>query len=775
MMEKPINTNKLNQEINVRELLIKYLKKWHIFAIAIFSCLVLGFIYIKQAQVKFQTYSTILVHSDDANPMAGFLSGSGMKDILAPKKDVENEIEVIKSKTIIQKMITELDLQTATYIKDKLKYIEVYGNEPISIVYPQEFYNNLKGFFRVTVNYQKNGTYKLTFTYKKNYSWWQTTTEKVEVESLAQPIKTQWAEFTFVENYPSDKPYKLKFEIEPLQVLVERYGKLITAGLVSKKTDAIKIAIVHPQVEKSTDIINKVVELYNRDAMMDKNRMSIQIADFINERLELISKELKDVENNVENYKKEHKLADITSQSKLFIETAGDYEKQIASVEIQIGLVAFIESYIEDPRNQDAMIPGNIGIEDEALSKVIEAYNTQLLDYLRIKRSTNEINPILEQQHEQILLTKSNIAQTVKNVKSGLEIMRKDLVAKNKQFIDKIGNVPTIERHYIEIARQQQVKQQLYLFLLQKREETELTLASATNVAKIIDPAYTDLTPVSPKLKLILFFALVMGCCIGFAYIYLYDLINDKISSKKELISLTSVPLLGQIPFCKNASNIVMREGAQSVITEMFRMVRTNIKFVLKKKDDKVIIITSSVAGEGKSFFSINLALSLAMINKKVLLVGLDIRKPVLSQYLNIKAKHGITSYLVDDTITVNDIVNKQIAHENMDVIVSGPIPPNPAEILTSERLDTLFEELRKHYDYILVDTAPVGIVADTFTLSHISDATLYVCRQGVTPREHIEILNTLEKENRLNNVSLILNGVDEGHLSNYGHYVKKA
>ena len=236
----------------------------------------------------------------------------------------------------------------------------------------------------------------------------------MEVESLAQPIKTQWAEFTFVENYPSDKPYKLKFEIEPLQVLVERYGKLITAGLVSKKTDAIKIAIVYPQIEKSTDIINKVVELYNRDAMMDKNRMSIQIADFINERLELISKELKDVENNVENYKKEHKLADITSQSKLFIETAGDYEKQIASVEIQIGLVAFIESYIQDPRNQDAMIPGNIGIEDEALSKVIEAYNTQLLDYLRIKRSTNEINPILEQQHEQILLTKSNIAQTVK-------------------------------------------------------------------------------------------------------------------------------------------------------------------------------------------------------------------------------------------------------------------------------------------------------------------------------------------------------------------------
>ena len=330
------------------------------------------------------------------------------------------------------------------------------------------------------------------------------------------------------------------------------------------------------------------MELYTRDAMMDKNRMSIQIADFINERLELISKELKDVENNVENYKKEHKLADITSQSKLFIETAGDYEKQIASVEIQIGLVAFIESYIQDPRNQDAMIPGNIGIEDEALSKVIEAYNTQLLDYLRIKRSTNEINPILEQQHEQILLTKSNIAQTVKNVKSGLEIMRKDLV-QNKQFIDKIGNVPTIERHYIEIARQQQVKQQLYLFLLQKREETELTLASATNVAKIIDPAYTDLTPVSPKLKLILFFALVMGCCIGFAYIYLYDLINDKISDKKELISLTSIPLLGQIPFCKNASNIVMREGAQSVVTEMFRMVRTNIKFVLKKKTTKLL------------------------------------------------------------------------------------------------------------------------------------------------------------------------------------------
>jgi tyrosine-protein kinase Etk/Wzc len=767
--------DKQNQEINIREILIKYAKKWYIFAIAIVVCVILGFIYIKFTPAKYQTYSTILIRTEDSNPMSGFLSGSNMSDLLAPQKAVDNEIEVIKSKTIIQQMIDELGIQTTVYKKKNLKYDEIYGQDAMSVIYPKDFYENLQGAFQVIIEHQSDGTYHLSFKYKKNYSRSQTEKEKVTVTSLSKPVKTQWGSFIFIEHQPNEEPYKIKMETDPMPVLVERYSQLITAGLISKKTDAVKIAITYPQTNKSKDIINKIVELYNRDALTDKNRMSMQIATFINERLVLIAKELTEVEDNVEKYKKEHHLADITSQSKLFIETAGEYEKQMAEVEIQIGLASFVENYVQDPRNTEALIPGNTGIEDEALSKVIEAYNAQLLDYLRIKRSTNEENPILAQQRDQILLTKKNIAQTVKNVKSSLEIMRKDLASKNQQFTDKIGNVPTVERQYVEIARQQQVKQQLYLFLLQKREETELNLASSTNIAKIIDPAYTELAPVSPKKTIILFFAFAAGCLLALVYLYIYDIVNNKITSKKELTSLTEIPILGQIPFHKNQGHIVMKEGAQGVITEMFRMVRTNIKFILKKKEDKVIIITSSVAGEGKSFFSTNLALSLAMINKKVLLIGLDIRKPVLPQYLDIHPRYGITSYLVDDAIQIDEIISKQVINNNLDVIVSGPIPPNPSEILTNVRLNELFEQLRTQYDYILVDTAPIGLVSDTFTLEHISDATLYVCHQGITPREYIEALNTLVKENKLNNVSIILNGVDEGQLSHYGHYVKQA
>lgn len=769
-----MENNSQNQVINIRELIIKYAKKWYVFLIAIVLCGACGVLHILRTVPMFKTYSTILIRDKNANPMAGFLENSEMADVLAPSKNVDNEAEILKSKTITQQMVEELGLQVATYKKSGLRYKEQYGNLDVAIVYPEGFYGDLNYKFTTYLTQKSDGTYKISFEMKNKFLG--SEVEKVTVSSLAEAVPTRWGNFNFIVNTTDTLPYKMKFVTYPLPVWVEIYGQQIHVDPISRKVDAISISIIGENHQKCRDIVNKIVELFNRDAFADKNRMATQMAAFISERLDVIVKELAEVETSVESYKKEHNLADISTQSHLFIQSASQYEKRIAEVEMQMGLVSFVENYVKDQSNNETLIPGNTGISDGGLTSLIASYNAQLLEYLRIKRSTNADNPIVELQNDQLQLARENIAKTIQNVKSSLDITRNDLVAQQQQFSSKIGDVPTMERQYVEIARQQQVKQSLYLFLLQKREETELNLASSTNIAKIIDPAFTELTAVKPRIMVTLFFAVILGFILAYGYLLVYEIFNNKITCKKDLQALTNLPILGQIPQHKNNGYIVMENGVQNVVTEMFRMVRSNIKFVLKKRDDKIILITSSVSGEGKSFVSTNLALSLAMINKKVVLIGLDIRKPMLSKYLNIESQYGITNYLVDETISIDEIINKCVQNDNLDVIVSGSIPPNPAEILNNNRLDELFAQLRTTYDYILVDTAPIGLVSDTFVIDRVADATLYVCRKGVTPNDQIEALNDLVAEEKLKNVSLILNGVNGESLSRYGYgtYIKK-
>lgn len=775
------NKKTYNNEIDLVAVMRLVKRKWYVFIIALVVSFSLAALYFFTTAPQFTTTATILIKTDDpTNPLQGMsFDGFAASDLLGGAKAVDDEMEILRSKKLIQKMIDDLNIRTSIFRKKGLRYLELYGGEPLTLVYPESFEKKIRGSLEISVDKSVDGEYAIKFKRKHI----DTETFKCKLQSLAKPIQTPWGDFSFVEHpehilidQDNDGSYKLKFRITSFKSQTDAFVQTINVALTNKKSNAVSLSYSSGNPAKNEAIINKMIALYNLDALSDKNRMSMQMATFITERLGLIATELKEAEINVENYRRDHNLADISVQSKLVIETAGEYEKRIAEADLQYSLVSFVENYLKNATDKD-LIPNNTGIEDQSLGELIISYNELVLQYLRIGRSTNETNPIVQQTQHQIGLLRQNILQTISNVKKGVEITRSDLKNKNKRFIDQISGVPAVEREFVSISRQQRIKQGLYMTLLQKREETQLTLASTTESAKIIDAAYTAETPVSPKLKLLLLIAFVFGLGLSGAYLYAYSLFNSRIQDKHELKSMTKLPVIGYIPFVKDVPYLVVTSDHHGVIDEMFRSIRANLKFVLKNPEDKVMLVTSSIAGEGKSFFSINLALSLAMLNKRVALVGLDIRKPMLAKYLEIGDVLGVTNFLSDKSLQVSDIVVRASQNSNLDVYVGGTIPPNPAELLNDARLDELFETLRAEYDYIIIDSSPIGLVSDTFIINHVVDAVLYMTRQGVTPREHVRTLSAYVAEGKLKNVSLILNGVPEPDLYGYGYggYVTKS
>lgn len=768
-------------EIDIVAIVRLLKRKWYVFLITMVAAFAVAAFYFLTKAPQYSTTATILIKTDDPmNPLQGMnFDGFMASDLLGTTKAVDDEMEILRSKKLVKQMIDELGIRTAVFKKKGMRYIEMYGGEPLTVVYPPNFETTIRGSLEIVVD--KNADGKYTFKFKRKYI--DRESYKCSVTSLAKPVKTPWGVFSFVEHPENiqvgdgqDGSYALKFKLSSSKSQIDSYVELINVELASKKSNAVSLSYTSSCPAKNEAILNKIIDLYNLDALSDKNRTSMQMANFITDRLVLISAELKEAEIDVENYRREHNIANISTQSQLFLETSSEYEKRIAEADIQYSLVSFVENYLKKSTDYD-LIPNNTGIEDKSLGDLIVSYNELVLKYLRMGRSTNETNPIVEQTQHQIALLRQNILQTIRNVKKSIEITKTDLKEKNKKFTDQISDVPTMEREYVAISRQQRIKQGLYMSLLQKREETQLTLASTTESAKIIDAAYTAETPVAPKLKLLLLIAFVLGGALGAAYLYVYASFNNRIQDKHDLKHLTKLPIIGYIPFVKGTSYVVVSTQNHGVIDEMFRSIRANLKFVLKNPNEKVMLVTSSIAGEGKSFFSINLALSLAMLNKRVALVGLDIRKPMLAKYLNVKNAPGVTNFLSDKSMKVSDIVVTSPQNANLDVYVGGTIPPNPAELLNDSRLDELFEVLRAEYDYVIIDSAPIGLVSDTFIINHVVDAVLYVTRQGITPREHVQNLAGYVSEEKLKNVSLVLNGVPETDLYGYGYgnYVTKS
>ena len=756
------NSNFSNPEaFNLREILLKYLRRWYWFFISIVMCFGIAYYYLKSTNTQYQVQTTILLRKDASK--SGLLDMSALEGlgVSSSSKEVEDEIQVLTSKSIMRNVIESLGIETEYFVKVGLKFEEMYPQIPLKLIVPYTFYDSIENQIELDVKRTDRGyeIVLLSGAISKSYL----------VNDLNIPLVTPVGVLKIQQNTLIQKDLQYKIISYPLRNITERFCSSVKVGAVNKKSNAITISVLSANSKKAEVVLNKLTELYNQDAIIDKNMIASNTADFIEDRLKLISTELLDVELNVESYKKANSITDITSEADIFLKSSSEYDRKLADIETQLNLIGYIETYVKDNLNRYNLVPANLGIEDNSLLSLMKEYNEALLERMKLKRTTNDENPVMIQMEQQLKQTRSSIIVSIGSLKEGLRIAKRDALGKNSQFASKIKAVPTQERQFLEIKRQQEIKSNLYLFLLQKREENALSLASTIPSAKTVDYAYTSIIPVSPKRMIIMLLALMLGVMFPIVIIYLRDLLNNKILDKKEFKKLIRVPFLGSICFSKELDPIVVREGKTTPIVEMFRMVRTNLQFMLTAKEPPVILITSSISGEGKTFTAINLAMSFALMKKKVILLGLDIRNPMLGDYLKVSEVNGITMYLSDRSFNLKDIIIPTNIHPFLSVIPAGPIPPNPSELLMNNRLDDMIMELKKEYDYIVIDSAPLGVVSDTFLLNRLTDNSIYVSRQEYTPREMCTFINDIYDSKKLHNMSVVLNGTDESLSYGYG------
>ncbi len=765
--EQKYNSSDEEDMIDLRQLLKKYLQHWHWFVFAIIISFILAKTYLKLTVNKYNIQTTIQIQDNRTSLFSSELNNLDVFDLMGGDKEVEDEIQVLSSIKLIKQTIDELGIQTEYYKRSDFKYIEQYKNLDIKLNLSQHFLDTLN--YNLFFNVKRKQDKYLVRVKQKDIKY----KENFLLENLQTPFKTPFGEFQLQQaGGKIEDGDKYKIIIHSKKRLIENYKEKLSINTVTKKTDVIQLSLVEENVLKARNFLDKIIELYNKDAIDNKNILAKNTANFIRERLFIVGKQLSEAEENVENFKRSENLTDIVSEATLFLETSSEYKKKITELEIQLNLIDYVEKYLNTEKIQ--LIPINVIGESPALSTSIEQYNKLVLEMIQLQQTASLENPTLVQLRKEVKLLKNNVLAGTANSKKRISISLKDLKQKDKEFKSKIRNVPTQERLYFSVKRQQEIKQKIYIFLLQRQEEVALQLASTEPIARTIDNAYASLNPVSPKGKFIYLFALVLGLAVPFVIVYLLDLLQNKIETKEEFKSLVKVPFLGSICVNKDNKRVVVKEKSSTPIIEMFRLIRTNLQFMNGTIKSPVILVTSTVSGEGKSFTSINLAMSLALTNKKVVLVGLDIRRPKLNEYLEVGGKTGVTLYLSENIDSINDIIVPSIHHPKLDLIPSGPVPPNPAELIMSERLEELMTELKNRYDYIIVDTAPVGVVTDTYLLNRIADMTVYVSRKGFTPKEAIRLINEISDNKKLKNMSVVLNGTNESTEYGYTYGYRK-
>ena len=762
-----------NQEIDIRAWVMRILRNWYWFALSCMLCGALGIYYYASHTRKYTVDASLMLRASDDHQgalNAELLSMMGVGGM----KQTEDEVAILTSRDILHQVIKDLDLQTEYRKKDGLLWKGQYPHRDLTVVYQPLFLDTTNTGAYISLKVRKND-YLLKVKTKRFIK----STHKVT--DLTQPIKTCAGEIHFVLNKPLEKGDCYTMSTMPKLSAINKYKKDIAAAPMKKESNIIHISTVTDMPKRAIDFINKEIELYNLDALVDKNIMATNTASFIDERLHLIELELSSAENEVEQYKEKHGIVDLSSEAGLYLNESTEYRKRASEIETQLNLVQYVGEFVADEQKQNSLIPANLGISDASLVALISEYNQMLLQRMRVQRTATDDNPVILQMNTQLTMLRENIITSINSVRNSLTISKQDLETRFSRVENQRGDIPSQEREFIKVERQRQLKEALYLYLYEKREENALALASSVVPAKIIATPQMNPDPVAPRLKIIGLICLFLGCCFPIGIMIIYDIFNNKISDDStEYEKLVGLPFGGALVQNHHGGHIAVRNGVNSASAELFRSLRSNVRFVAPSSvTNPVILVTSSINGEGKSYVATNLAISLSLLNKKVALIGLDIRKPMLAHYLNLPSKGCVTSYLADEAYSVDDLIVKS-EFDNLDILPAGAIPPNPSELLQGQRLDELFAELRKRYDYVIIDSAPVAMVSDTFLLNRVADITVYVSRANYTTTNLIDFIKQVHEQKRLPNIITVLNGVKAsgkgygyGYGYGYGHEVK--
>ena len=778
-----------DEKVDIQELLFKYIIHWLWFVGAVLVCLIGAWIYLRMATPVYNISATVIIKDDKKGGNTGSMAGLeelGLSGLTGSSQNIDNELEVLRSKTLVKEVVNLLNLYVSYTDEDEFPSKNMYKTSPVLVSLTPQEAEKLSDPMIVEMSLHPKGSLDVGVTIgKKEY---QKHFEKLpavfpmDEGTLAffQSPDSLMVKKDTTEESSTQNIRHITAKINSPMKVARAYCENLRIEPTSKKTSVAVISLKNSSLQRGQDFINQLLEMYNRNTNNDKNEIAQKTAEFIDERINIISKELGSTEVNLENFKRNAGITDLTSEAQIALTGNAEYEKKRVENRTQISLIEDLRKYIRG--NEYEVLPGNIGLQDPGLVATIERYNEMLVERKRLLRTSTENNPTIINLDTSIRAMKSNVQATLDGSLKGLLITKADLEREASRFSRRISDAPGQERQFVSIARQQEIKAGLYLMLLQKREENAIALAATANNAKIIDEAIADDIPVSPKRRMIYLIALVLGIGIPVGIIYLIGLTKFKLEGRADVEKLTTIPIVGDIPLTdeKNEKDgsIAVFENQNNLMSETFRNIRTNLQFMLQN-DKKVILVTSTVSGEGKSFISANLAISLSLLGKKVVIVGLDIRKPGLNKVFRLSTKEkGITLYLANPETDLMSLVQPSDINQNLYILPGGTVPPNPTELLARDGLDKAIEILKKSFDYVVLDTAPVGMVTDTLLIGRVADLSVYVCRADYTHKVEYTLINELAEEKKLPNLCTVINGVDlkrrkYGYYYGYGKYGK--
>ena len=796
-MEENIKKNTLESEqepagkslFNFQTIYMTLILNWKWFVLSLIICLGLASIYLRYTTPIYQAYAKLLIKEENNTRGRNSLQYATNLGMVSNSTGIDNEMEILKSSSIAIQAVKDLKLYTTYMSSGKVTNRLIYKNQPITVDIDPMHLDVLN--YPITLTITREGKkYHVEGTYYSTNSEAPGKAYAIDKSFTALPaaIGTQTGILTFIPNSttPMQEGEKMLVRISPPKTVAVRYAAGLSIAQSSKSTSIAVLTINDQSPERAKDYLRQLAICYNRQANEDKNEVAVRTEEFINGRLEKINTELGSTESQLESYKKANKMVELQMSANQAISNSDQYDQKLAEANTQIALLNSITDYMNEPSNKYETLPANIGISDQSAVSLINKYNEIVLERNRLLRSASENSPTVTPLTSQLDDLSSSIRRAMAQAKRSMDIQRNAVASQYGKYNSMIQQTPEQEKTMKQIGRQLEVKAGLYLMLLQKREENSISLAATADKGKLIDdPALVG--KVAPQSTTIYMGAMAAALAIPSIVFFLIGFFRYKIEGHDDVARLTRLPIIADVAIAsdtaKTKADIVVHENKNNQMEEIFRSMRTNVQFMLKE-GEKVISFTSSISGEGKTFTAANLAVSFALLGKKVILVGLDIRKPRLAELFEIDDhRHGITNLLVKSTITAADIQAQTLpsgVNNNLELLMAGPIPPNPAELLTRTSLDDIIGQLKHTYDYVIIDTAPVGLVTDTLQVGRVSNLTIYVCRADYTPKENFELINTLHAENKLPNICVVVNGIDlskkkYGYYYGYGKYGRYA
>ncbi|MGX5857985.1 GumC family protein [Dyadobacter jiangsuensis] len=744
------------KEFNLSEYIRRYYRYWYLFPLFIFLALTAAFFYLQITSPVYSTKTSILIKEEKS-------IGGSQGDILSEmssqfggNKTVENEMEVFKSQTLMEQVVKELTLDVAYTTKSGLRTINLYKTSPIVVK------------AEVITPFGQKKPLKIHVVDNAHFRF----NDEESLFSFNQRFNNAWGAFVVTKGVPSAVT-EVDVHFGEIKNIAEGILNHLTVEQPNVKSTVLELTYEDSDVQRSKDILNKLLDVYVQSSLNDKNSEASNTLKFIENRLGLITGELGDVEKDVEAYKTNQGITDISAESQLFLENIKENDSKLNEVNTKISILESVENYIQNS-GEGAVAPATYMIDDPVLVSLLTKFNELELQRERYARTTSPNNPLLQTINTQLAGTRQSIRENVQNLKRGMAVTKRNLENINNRFSAGLRSIPKKEREFVGIKRQQSIKEELYLYLLQKREETALAYASTVTDSRLIDAPISSFHPIRPKRLMVWLSACASGIIIPILLINLLFLLNNTVQRREDIEKVTHSSILGEIGQMKGNVNgvpgeeSIIKMTSRNAVAEQFRALRTNLQY-LGDGNCRVIMFTSSIGGEGKSFVSINLAASLAYSDKRVLLIGLDLRKPTLHERLGVPNRFGASNCLIGQG-NYDDFIQSTGVHPKFDVLASGPIPPNPSELLSNGKLPNLLNEMRGKYDYILIDSPPYGLVTDSALIAEHVDATLYIVRFNYTILDHLKRIGDLQRARRFNNLSVIFNGVNYGAGYGYGY-----